>query len=73
VWFYMNFSHLGCVLNLYYKCVHIIIHFNPNATWLCLDTIFLSLLFNILTNMHVANNNRDAWQHHSQASFQKFV
>jgi hypothetical protein len=37
--------------------MHLVIHFNPGATWLFLCTLSLSLPFNILTDMPVANNS----------------
>jgi hypothetical protein len=33
----------GWFLIMYYKCMHLIIHFNPGATWLFLHTSFISL------------------------------
>ncbi len=73
--FCMNFNHLGVVSILFYKCMHLIIHFNPGATRLFLCTFSLSLLFNILTDMPVANSSIDVWhnQEHSQAPFQEFI
>ncbi len=43
--------------NLYYKCMHLIIHFDPGATQLFLHTPFLLLLFNILTEMPIASSS----------------
>ncbi len=57
--FCMNFNHLGVVLILYYKRMHLIIHFNPGATQLFLCIFFLSLLFNILTEIPVASSSID--------------
>jgi hypothetical protein len=33
-----NFNHLGLVSIITYKCMHLIIHFNPGAIWLFLHT-----------------------------------
>ncbi len=33
--FCMDFNHLRMVLRVYYKCMHLLIAFNPGATWLC--------------------------------------
>jgi hypothetical protein len=38
--FCMNFNHLWVVLIIYYKCMHLIIHFNPGATWLVSSHLF---------------------------------
>ncbi len=57
--FCINFNNLGLVLILYCKHMHLIIHFNKGATRLFLCTFFLSLLFNTLTDMHVAISNLD--------------
>jgi hypothetical protein len=55
----MEFNHLRVVLTIYYKCMHLIIHFNPGANQLFLHSFFLSLLFNILTDMPVASSSID--------------
>ncbi len=60
--FCMNFNHLGVVSILYYKHIHLIIHFNPDATWLFLCTFFFSLPFNILTEMSLASRSIYVWQ-----------
>jgi hypothetical protein len=52
----MNFNHLGMVLVLYYKHMQLINHINPGVTQLFLHTLFLSVLFNILTEMIVASS-----------------
>jgi hypothetical protein len=39
--------------------MYLTIHFNPGATWLFLHTFFLSLLFNILTEVPVATSTID--------------
>ncbi len=49
--FCTNFNHLGVVSILFYKSMHLIIHFNPGATRLFLCTFSLSLPFNILTDI----------------------
>jgi hypothetical protein len=56
----MNSNHLGVVLIIYDKRMHLIIHFNQGATWLFLHPSFLTVLFNILTEMPLASNNIDA-------------
>ncbi len=66
--FCMNFNHLGVVSILHYKHMHLIIYFNPDATWLFLCTFFLSLMFNILTEMYVANSSIDVWQQYITSS-----
>jgi hypothetical protein len=55
----MNFNHLGLVLIIYYKRMYLIIHFNLGATWQSLHTFFLSLPFNILTEVPVASGSID--------------
>jgi hypothetical protein len=52
-------SIMRVVLIIYYKCINLIIHFNPGVTQLFLHTSFLSLPFNILTEMPVARSNID--------------
>jgi hypothetical protein len=42
--FRMNFNHLGVVLIIYYKYMHLVIHFNLGATCLFLHTSFFPLL-----------------------------
>ncbi len=44
---------------VYYKCIDLIIHFNPGVTWLFFDTFFLSLQFNIHTEMPIASSSVD--------------
>ncbi len=58
----------GWSLIIYYKHMHLIIHFNPGATQLFLQNFFLSLLFNILTEMPVASSSVDVWQQHITSS-----
>ncbi len=70
--FSMNFSYLGVVLTLYYKCMHLVIYFNPGATQLFLHTFFFSLTFNILTKMPVASSSIDVWQQHITSSIVRF-
>ncbi len=60
--FCMNFNHLWVVSIIYYKCMHLIIHFNPGATQVLPHTFFFPLLFNIVTEMPIANNSIDSWQ-----------
>ncbi len=52
------FKVILCKIDLiiYYKCMHLIIHFNSNVTQLFLHTFLFFLMFNIFTKMHVANN-----------------
>ncbi len=59
--FCMDFNHLRVVLIVYYKCIYLIIQFNPGATMLFLHTSFLSLLFNILTEIPVASSSINFW------------
>ncbi len=65
---WMNSNYLGMVLILYYKCMDLIIHFNPGATWLVLCNFFLSLPFNILKELPVASSRIDIWQQHITSS-----
>jgi hypothetical protein len=60
----MNFNHLGMVLVHYYKHMQLINHVNPGVTQLFLYTLFLSVLFNILTEMIVASSTIDVSQQH---------
>jgi hypothetical protein len=55
----MDFNHLRVVSIIYYKCVHLIIHFDPVVTQLSLHTSLLSLPFNFLTEMPVASSSID--------------
>jgi hypothetical protein len=55
----MNSHHLGVLFILYYKRMHLIIHFNPGVTQLFLYTFSHSLLFNILTHMPAAHSSTD--------------
>ncbi len=47
---------LSSEVMVYYKRTYLIIHFNPGATWLFLQTLFLYLLLNILVETPVAPN-----------------
>jgi hypothetical protein len=57
--FCTNCNHLRVVLIISYKCMHLIIHFNPGETQLFLHTSFLSLPFNIVTEMAAACSSKD--------------
>ncbi len=66
--FCMNFYHLWVVSIIYYKCMHLIICFNPGVTQVLLHTFFFPLLFNIVTEMPIANNSIDSWQQQMNCS-----
>jgi hypothetical protein len=61
--FYMDFNHLRVALIIYYKHLHLDIHFNLGATQLFFDTSFLFCWsFNVLTQVPIIiNNNIDVW------------
>ncbi len=74
--FCMDFNHLRMVLIVYYKCLHLLIDFNPGATWLCLLTEILvasSSIFslqlkksfsNTFPHLHITMNSASPKQSH---------
>ncbi len=58
--FCRNFSNLRVVLILHHKYMHLI-KFDAGVTWLFLHTSFLSLPFNILTEIPVASSSMHIW------------
>jgi hypothetical protein len=57
--FCTDFNHLQVVLIVYYKHMHLIIHFNPGVTWLFPHVSCLPLLFNIRVEMAIATSSID--------------
>ncbi len=55
-----------------FKHMHLIVHFNPGATWLFHPTFFLSLTFNILTEMPVGSSSIDVWHQTIISSIVRF-
>ncbi len=55
----MDFIHLRMVLIIDQKCMHLVIHFNPGATWLFLHTPFHPLPLNTCTEIPVVSCSID--------------